>query len=217
MKKILVVFFVLLFFCSCLKQPPINVTDDENMNTSSIVQDDKTNHSTSSDEFISENENFPDDSSQNDIQENSQPAAVFDIYQYDNLPDFPIPYSNIIPEKITYYKEMLGETDVFVDTNQINQIMALLKKVQIKNNPSPKKADAELHQVISFYKNINDEKPIYILYFFVDTLCIETNGIKSDMYTTLNWINEGNDDESKINVQFRKMISSWAKPSYPSD
>ena len=187
------------------------------MDTSSIVQDDKTNHSTSSNDFITENENFSDDSPQNYIQGNSQPAAVFDIYQYDNLPDFPIPHPNIIPEKITYYKEMLGETNVFVDTNQINQIIALLKKVQIENNPSPKKADAELHQVISFYKNINDEKPIYILYFFVDSLCIETNVIKSDMYTTLNWINEGNDDESKINVQFRKMINSWAKPSYPSD
>lgn len=110
---------------------------------------------------------------------------------------------------------MLGETTVIVDTERIEQVTELLGEVEINDAPTKKDSDAELHQLISFYQNVNDEEPAYSLYFLVDSLYIETNGISSDVYPTFNWINKGQDDESKINVKFRKLVDSWAQPGFP--
>lgn len=146
-------------------------------------------------------------------QDLSAPSSAANIYRYDNIPSFPI--SKISPQKITYYKAMLGETTVILDTDQIEQVTELLNKVEINDTPTKKEDDAELHQLISFYQNVDDKEPSYSLYFLVDSLYIETNESSSDVYPTLNWINKGLDDESKINVQFRKLLDSWAQPGFP--
>lgn len=146
-------------------------------------------------------------------QDLSAPSSAANIYRYDNIPSFPI--SKISPQKITYYKAMLGETTVILDTDQIEQVTELLSKVEINDTPTKKEDDAELHQLISFYQNVDDKEPSYSLYFLVDSLYIETNESSSDVYPTLNWINKGLDDESKTNVQFRKLLDSWAQPGFP--
>lgn len=145
-------------------------------------------------------------------QDLSAPSSAANIYRYDNIPSFPI--SKISPQKITYYKAMLGETTVILDTDQIEQVTELLSKVEINDTPTKKEDDAELHQLISFYQNVDDKEPSYSLYFLVDSLYIETNESSSDVYPTLNWINKGLDDESKTNVQFRKLLDSWAQPGF---
>lgn len=97
-------------------------------------------------------------SSQVDI---SSPSASYDgeIYRYYSIPDFPIP--QITPQKLTYYKVMLGETTELLDTERIEQAVALLNEVEIINTPTRRAAveweeDGGLHQVISFYKDVDD-------------------------------------------------------------
>ena len=211
--------------CSGERQPAIK-DGESNFLSSSEIQDER-NDSVSSEDSQAEGgvnisnsgEEHPAGTSQNSEQEQSQTAAASEteIYRYDNIPGFPIPNPDIVPAKIKYYDPMLGETSVFVDLNQINQIIDLLKKVEIENIPTKKGDDAELRQVFSFYQNADDEEPIYTLYFFVDSLCIEINGVTSDAYPTINWVDEGPEDESKINVQFIKLICSWEEPGFPWD
>lgn len=140
-------------------------------------------------------------------------SAAANIYRYDDIPAFPIP--KISPQKISYYKVMLGETSVILDTEQIEQVTKLLSEVEIKDAPTKKEPDAELHQVIGFYQNVDDEEPAYSLYFLVDYLYIETNGTSSDAYPTLNWTSKDSNDESKIDIKLGRLINSWARPGFP--
>ena len=138
--------------------------------------------------------------------------------RYYSIPDFPIP--QITPQKLTYYKVMLGETTELLDTERIEQAVALLNEVEIINTPTKRNSveweeDGDLHQVISFYKDVDDEKPEYSLCFLVNSLYIQTNEIKSDVYPTPNWDNEGAYDETKIDDRFRRLIDSWSEPSFP--
>ena len=211
--------------CSGERQPAIK-DGESNFLSSSEIQDER-NDSVSSEDSQAEGgvnisnsgEEHPAGTSQNSEQEQSQTAAASEteIYRYDNIPGFPIPNPDVVPAKITYYNVMLGETTTIVDSDQINQIIDLLKKVEIENAPTKKEDDAELHQVISFYQNADDEEPIYTLYFLVDSLYIETNGVNSDAYPTINWVNKASDVEPKINVQFRNLIDSWGEPGFPWD
>ncbi len=146
-------------------------------------------------------------------QDFSTSSSAANIYRYDNIPTFPIP--NISPQKITYHKAMLGETTVILDTEQIEQVTELLSEVEINDAPTKKETDAELHQLIGFYQNVNDEEPAYSLYFLVDSLYIEINGTSSDVYPTLNWSSKDSNDESKIDIKLGKLIDSWARPGFP--
>lgn len=132
------------------------------------------------------------------------------VYHYDNIPGFSMP--DIIPSKIIYHKIMLGEKITITDSEQMGDIMELLDEVKIDSKPIKRDNDEELHQVIEFYQNIEDEEPVFSLFFFEDTMYVETGKGKSDSYSSLNWINRGSDDESKINVQLGKLIDSWASP-----
>lgn len=151
----------------------------------------------------------------------SEPPASYDgeVYRYDSIPDFPV--SRITPGKITYYKAMLGETTEIVEAERIEQLVAFIDQVEVRNTPvkrvpTKKEEDGELHQVISFYQNADDEEPAYSLCFLTDSLYLEANGASSDVYPTPNWVNKKVDDESKLlNVQCRQLIDSWSEPGFP--
>ncbi len=202
-RKIIVVIGVMIYLCLCSCSNRYN--NGEN-NEQSNPFSKKIDSSTGTE-----------DSSQIDIPD---PSASFDgeSYRFNNIPDFPVP--NITPQKLTYYKVMLGETTVLLDTEQIEQAVTLLNEVEIVNTPTKRnsiewKEDDKLHQVISFYKAPDDEEPEYSLYFFANSLIIEKKGICSDVYPTPNWNNEGVYDETRINDRFRRLIDSWSEPSFP--
>ncbi len=210
--KILIVIGIMacLCFSACSEQNSSftdNKEDSISMSSSSLE---------SSDSFPYKESQVESNEGKNQNQSQATTESEVNIFRYDTLPNFLLPNSDIVPTKITYYNVMLGETTEIADTKQINQIIELLQKVKIENTPTKKEDDAEVHQIISFYEHINDENPMYSLYFLVDSLYIETSEISSDIYPTLNWVNKGLDDETKINVQFRKLIDSWAEPSFPS-